>query len=360
MRVESLGLGGGIMPTFRVQIGFELPFWLALPEREYNVAWQGERHTLSINNSVDRVEVGDFYLGKRLKGVVWCQQAEGETVRTQLQQSDPDMPITRHALKTVVTHVRRVEADTPEALAELYVQHRVQWFEETRQIVNRLLDAYMLAALDDRTRGEAGRVAYWDIGFVLVSFLDEHGAQPLPGQMEGVRARTPPPEPFDAHRQQIFEGLIEWEDVHPLPRLLSISAWSHIQRGNYRAAIIDDFNAMELGVADLVRELATERNLPSEEIEWLLRTLRFEPICDNLLPVVGGPKLTQWDKWKLVKKALEIRNEVAHRGAHATLAHASTVHNAAVWTLTWLIGWAAAKKLGDDVKPSPEPAQEQE
>ena len=348
------------MPTFRVQIGFELPFWLALPEREYKVAWQGSRHTLSINNSVDRVEVGDFYLGKEVKGVVWCHQADGERVRAQQQELNPGMPITRNALKTVVTHVREVEAETVEALHRLYKERGAQWVEDTRQVVNRLLDAYTLAALDDKTRGEAGRVAYWDIGFVLVSFWDESGQQPLPGQMEAVRARTPAPEPFDARRQLIFEGLIHLQDEHPLPRLLSISAWSHIRRGNYRAAIIDDFNAIELAVADLVRELAIERKLPSEEMEWLVRNLRFEPICDNLLPVLGGPKLTQWDRWKLVKKAQEIRNEVAHRGAHATPADANTVHNAAVWTLTDLAAWRALKNHGDDVEAAPEAAHEQE
>jgi hypothetical protein len=357
MRAESLAFGGGIMPTFRVQIGFELPFWLALPEREYAVAWQGGRQTLSINNSVDRVEVGDFYLGKEVRGVVWCQQAEGERVRTQLQRSSPGMPITRHALKSVVTHVREVEADTPGALGELYEQQREQWVDETLQIVNRLLDAYTLAALNDRIRGEAGRVAYWDIGFVLVSFLDEHGRQPLLAHMQPVRARTPRPEPFDAKRQLVFERLIDWEDEYPLPDLLSISAWSHILRGNYRAAILDDFNAIELAVADLVRELAAERSLPSREIGRLLH-LRFDDICRNLLPVVGGPKLTLWDKWPRVKKAQDIRHKVVHRGAHATRADANIVHDAAILTLTHLTAWLPLKKHGTDEGPAPE-AEEQ-
>jgi len=327
------------MAEFQVHIGFELPFWLALPEGSYEVSWLDAKQTLTVNNSVDRLEVGDFYLGRKAKGVVWCHQGEGEDTRRKLRDENPDMPVTRHALKTVVTHVRRFEASDLDELRMVYGGERRKWVEDTLEIVNRFIDAYCVAALSDKDRGEAGRVALWDVGLVMVSFCDETGSQQLEGYMERVRGATPPPEPFDADRQQIFQGAIATDDEYPLPRLLSISAWSHIQRGNYRAAIVDDFNAIELAVAGLARDLAVSRGLSPEGIEDLLRRLRFEGICTVLLPLVEGPNLKEWEKWPLVDKAQKIRNRVVHRGSHASRSDAAGVHNAAVWTLTWLIGW---------------------
>jgi hypothetical protein len=251
------------------------------------------------------------------------------------------MPITRHLLKTVVTHIREVEASDEQELRALYERDKKRWIEESFDVVNRLIDAYSLAALDDKTRGEAGRVAFWDVGLILVSFWDESGSHQLGGHMQAVRPDTPPPHPFDADRQLIFEGLVGMEDEPPLPRLLSVTAWGHIQRGNYRAAIVDDFNAIELAVSKFANDLARKRNLPAEEVEGLLRRLKLEDVCRDLLPVMGGPKLTDWDKWSRVKKAQEIRNRVVHRGVHATRSDASVVHDAALWTLTWLIASTA-------------------
>jgi hypothetical protein len=332
------------MPGFRVHIGFELPFWLALREGEYAVTSRGDSHVVSISNSVNRVEIGDFYLGSQAKGVIWCHDANGEATRQELQRQNPNMPITRHALKTVVTHVREVEAIDEQELRGLYEQQKKTWVDESFELVNRLIDAYSLAALDDKTRGEVGRVAFWDTGFVIVSFWDQTGSHQLWGQMEAVRAQTPPPQPFDNERQRTFEGLVALNDEYPLPRLLSVSAWGQMQRGNYRAAIVDDFNAIELAVSDLARDLAQERQLSGDGVDGLLKRLAFETICRELLPFLGGPKLAQWDKWQLIKEAQEIRNRVVHRGAHATLSDARTVHDAAIWTLTYLIGWSALQE----------------
>ena len=224
------------------------------------------------------------------------------------------------------------------------------------EVVNRLVDAYSLAALDDKTRGEAGRVAFWDVGLVVMSFWDESGSHQLGGLMQELRPNLPPPKPIDDERQMIFEGLLRMEDEYPLPPLLSVSAWAHFQRGNYRAAIVDDFNAIEVAVSEYARELAAQRGLPSGEMEGILKRLRFDGICDDLLPLVGGPRLRQWEKWPLLKEAQNIRNKVVHRGARATSSDARTVHNAAIWTLTWLVVWSAERESPSVEGSSPDAA----
>lgn len=324
------------MPTFRLHIGFELPFWLAAHEGEYDVVINGAHHRVSVSNSVNRVEIGDFYLGNQAKGVVWCHEADGEATRERLRLDNPNFPVTRHPLNTVVTHIRNVEADDEHVLPQLYEQEKIQWVPESLQVANRFLEAYSLAALDDKTRGEAGRVAFWDVGFVVVSFWDDSATRQLWGHIEAVREKTPRPESFDARRQLGLEELVAEEEEYPLPRLLSASAWAHIQRGNYRAAIVDDFNAIEVAVSEYARELAALRNLPNKEMESILKRLRFDGTCDDLLPLLGGARLKDWEKWPLLKKAQSIRNKVVHHGARATSSDARTVHNAATWTLTHL------------------------
>ena len=237
------------MPNFRVHIGFELPFWLALRQDEYRVVFAGSQHRVSVNNSVNRLEIGDFFLGKQAKGVVWCQAADGERTRRELQRQHPEMPITRHPLKTVMTHIREVQAENEQEISALYEREWKTWVLESFDVVNRLVDAYSWAALDDKTRGEAGRVAFWDVGMVVVSFWDESGGHQFGGYMQEVRPNIPPPQPFDEERQKTFEMVLGMEDEYPLHRLLSVSAWAHFQRGNFRAAIVDDFNAIEVAVS---------------------------------------------------------------------------------------------------------------
>jgi hypothetical protein len=334
------------MPTFTLHIGFELPFWLAAHEGDYDVMIHGSRHHVSVNNSVNRLEIGDFYLGTQAKGVVWCHEADGESTREKLQLDNPNFPVTRHPLNTVVTHVRGVEAPNKRAIPKLYEEEKRSWVAESLEVVNRFLEAYSIAAFDDKTRGEVGRVAFWDVGFVVVSFWDEGGKRQLWGHIEAVRSKTARPLPFDAKRQQALELLVMNEVEYPLDRVLSASAWAHLQRGNYRAAIVDDFNAIEVAVSEYARELAARRNVPKKDLDSIFKRLRFEGICD-LLPVLGGMKIKDWDKWHLLKTAQRIRNKVVHRGARATSADARTVHDAATWTLTYAVVWLANLESSD-------------
>jgi hypothetical protein len=323
-----------MMLGFRVHIGFELPFWLALPEGQYSVAFGGSNHILTLNSSVDRVDIGDFYLGSGFKGVIWCNAADGEATRQELQRKNPGTPITRHPLKTVVTHIREVEAVDVGELQSLYTSKRRAWVDESLEIVNRLIDAYSLAALDDETRAEAGRVAFWDIGSVVVSFWDEAGSQQLGGQMEFVRRQMPRPEPLSDDRQRAFERLISQHDEYSLPSLLVVGGWGQIQRGNYRAAVVDDFNALELAVTHFARGMATGLGLSN--IENVMKRLNFETVCKDLLPSLNGPRLSQWEHWGRIKEAQRIRNKVVHHGAHAIRSDALAVHRAAVLTLDYL------------------------
>jgi len=327
------------MPKFQVRVGFELPFWLAIAEGEYEVEWLGGKQAISLSNAVNRVDIGDFYLGSGAKGVIWCHEANGESTRRDLQKQHPTMPITRHQLKSVVTHTRTVDADDQRALEQRYESQKQTWFDESFAVVNRFIDAYSVVAVDERTRSEVGQVALWDIAYVVVSFWDGDGTRQIWGQMESGKPQTPRPEPFDSDRQTAFETLLQSSEQYPLPRLLSATASSQIQRGNLRAAIIDDWGAIELAIDDFVRELAQTGGLPSTELERLLKRLRLDEICRDLLPIVGGPKLTEWDNWESIRNAQDIRNRVVHAGTRATLGEAEAVHDAAIATLTFLAGW---------------------
>lgn len=315
------------MSSYDVHFGLELPFWLALPNGSFDVADGGERHRFNLSNSVYRLDVGDFFLAKQ-EGLrrQWVESEYAEIVRGALQKEHPTMPITQHATKTFLTHVRKIEAAGLDELTKLYEQSRESWYQQTLQLVNKIIESYMVITVE--TPGHVGPVASWDIGSVLVSFWDVTGMPP-PKQVIGVQLyvrpadTNSPPAPMANDRRLLFEESLLSDVPLPVVDLLFIGAGSQITRGRYRNAIVDDVTAFELEVAQQAERLLTG-HLPESIIEKLTDQ-RFDDLCAWLDPL-GGPAIKQLGRWPDAQKARAIRKAVVHDGAAATEEDARFVH----------------------------------
>jgi len=316
------------MKNYEVHFGFELPFWLALPEGEYMVAVKRDATKLSITNIADRLEAGDPYLLKGGIIRVLSPQARGEQARTDLKGSYPQLPVTRHPLKTLVTHVREASCADDAELLRLYHRRKRAWYRESLRVVNRLIDAYQEVVTDDTLRGHASRVAPWDLDRFVTSLWDTD-AQPrrqVTGLVERELPEMPRPSPVprkvvDALRQLLADPA---ELPIPLPQVLNAGALSKIVRGDYRGAVVDDVTALEFSVEISFRSLAAGR-LPPEIIESLLSLHLFPELCCKWLPAIGGPQLTE--DWGDIAGARKIRNGVVHQGKRATEHQARVVHD---------------------------------
>lgn len=323
------------MKKYEVHFGFELPFWLAVPEGECMVALKANVAKLSVTNVADRLEAGDPYL---LNGGIirrLSPQEVGEQSREEMKSLYPNLPVTRHPLKTLVTHVREVTRANDAELLLLYRDNKDIWYKDSLQVVNKLIDAYQLAVENDALRGHASRVAPWDVDRFVTSLwdIDTEPRRQLTGYIEAALPLVDRPSPISSSATSIMRQLLEDPNDLPIPQVLNAGALSKIARGDFRGAIIDDVTALEIVVENSFDGLARGK-LPREVFEFL-RARRFQERCRKWLPVVGGPKLTE-EEWKKIEKARSIRHKVVHLGKPASQQQASAVHDACTAGLRWL------------------------
>jgi len=314
------------MKVYEVQFGFELPFWLALPEGECTVAVDANTARLSVSNAVDRWEVGDPDLLPGMIIQVLSPQETRDETREQLRREHQDIPVTRHSLKTLVTHVREVICADEEEVKRLYDSNKRVWYDESLKAVNRLIDAYQSVVPDDALRGHAAQVAPWDMDRFVTSLWDTDPRRQLTGSIEPALPEMSRPSPMPPRAVGALRRLLADPAQLPIPQVLNAGALSKIVRGDYRGAIIDDVAALEIAVENSFDGLAKGR-LPPEIIESLRGLRRFPDLCCKWLPAVGGPRLRD-KEWNNIDNARKIRHGVVHRGERATEDQARTVHDA--------------------------------
>jgi len=314
------------MKKYEVQFGFELPFWLALPEGECMVGVEPDVAKLSVTNIADRLEAGDLYLLKGGIIRVLTPQAVGEQARTDLKGRYQELPVTRHPLKTLVTHVREVTCADDEELKRLYESNKRVWYQESLKAVNKLIDAYQSVVPDDELRGHAAQVAPWDMDRFVTSLWDTDPRQQLAGSIEPALPEMPRPSPMPPRAVGALRRLLADPAQLPIPQVLNAGALSKIVRGDFRGAIIDDVAALEIAVENSFDGLAKGR-LPPEIIDSLRGLHRFPDLCYKWLPAIGGPRLRE-KEWNDIVDARKIRHGVVHRGERATEDQARIVHDA--------------------------------
>ncbi len=293
------------MPLFQVHFGFQLPFFLALPNfAVFHVTYAGTRHRFHVSGNPERW--------------VDIDHAEAERVR----RENSAAPILLREGTTFLTHVRDIEIGGINQLAERYDQLRDEWYDETLRITNKIIDSYMVVTSD--FPGQVGPISPWDVGDALVEFMEVTATQTVRVGASQLYVRPDPaPVPLDDRRRLLFEAALMAEVQLPVEDLLHIGAASQIARGRFRNAIVDDVTAFELAVVRQVERLLLTRLPP--DIVGQLTTQRFDDLCSWLGPL-GGPAIKQHAKWPDAQEARRIRQSIVHDGAAATEAEARFVY----------------------------------
>lgn len=305
------------MSQYEVHFGLELPFWLELRDGDIEIGESGTAHRFKLSNNVHRLDIGDFFVGPRPVRY-WVQSEDAEHLRKEFQQENPDMPITRHASKTVLTHVRDVECENDEVV-RLYHERREEWFEETLRLTNRLIEVYMHLAGGE---GDVGPVASSDVEDIIVSFwqVQPNGTKT---QLAGMHLLTTeeaaPQSPIEEERERLVRLALRDEVQLSLIDYLQSGASALISRGRYRHAVADAVSALEMQIAQWV-EGRLKRVLPPDMVDDLVRQ-RFDDLCSWMVKL-EGPDVKQAQDWPGAVRARRLRQDILHAGANASRADA--------------------------------------
>lgn len=316
---------------YELHFGVELPFWIALADGTYELVLHGNRHRINLSNDIARLEIGDFHLGQGAIGSQWVPRGAAEQARQILTERHPGMPITRHDAKTVITHVREIEAPDRTAVESYYTVSRVRLYEETLGVFNKFIQAYMIAAHETGQLGQAGAIDAWDLAGILVSFwefeLGTTAAVPrqFGGTFQRVRPEMPAPAPLDGSAISRIESLLITDEALPLIDSLHSGAAAKIERGDYRGAVLDDITAIDLKIEASFRTLLPS-DLPESMVNALVRT-RFTEL-PRWTGSLGGHDLSKDTRvWERVNRARETRHRLTHRGETLERAEAAEIHN---------------------------------
>lgn len=323
---------------YQAHLGVELPFWLALTNGQFQVRDNGEMHLLNLQNDVDRLDIGDFFSGSGVHGSTWVPRGDAEERRARLKVQHADQPITRHAMRTVITHVRTIDAPNDDSLRAIYNERRADWLKQTMRIINRFISGYMLTMGDDEESGQVGNVAPWDLAKLIVSFWEVDGEdlviRQVTGSLEYLKPETPAPEPIRDERESALREWLASEEDEPIVDLLHYGAGAQIVRGNYRGAVADDVAALELAVSAAFRE-SLPAAMPAAMVEELIRRQPFDTLR-VWVRELGGPDFASAPSWSSVKDIRQLRHNILHRGATATDNEAMKGHQIVGNVLRWL------------------------
>jgi len=305
---------------YEVHFGVELPFWLALPAEEFSVVLDGAKHRVKTSNEVVRMDVGDFY--RRPDGylVVWEDENKRETRLRELENQHPELRPFQRKAKTVVTHIRDVDAADDAAVQSIYRDHAERWTKESIAVVNRFIDWYRIAVSVPERRREVTNVSEWDLTAAIVSFWNVTAE---PTQVGGTiqpltKVASSPPPPISAQELDTFRDVLKRGDQPPVIDSLLYAAGSLIPRGVYRNVVVDAVTALEVAAEEAVRRLGEKAGLSADIID-LLGKSRFDELCKRVVPALGGPHFPSKnnDPWKRVCDIRDKRNDIVHRAESA-------------------------------------------
>lgn len=322
--------------NYEVHFGVELPFWISLPDGSYQIRLDGETHKLNFSNHVSRIAIGDFAIGQRAIDAHWVHTNDAEATRKALQANHAGMPVTRHDAKTVLTHARSIEVSDETVLHDLYEARRLNWYEQTLRLFNKFIQAYMIKAHAGVGIGQAGAVASWDLGGLLVSFWQVGTPDGIPLQIGGnyelVRSESLAPAAIGDADVEVVKALLAADDELPLVDVLHCGAAAQIERGAYRNAIIDDITALELEAERVLRDLV-KGTLPVEAIDRITR--RYDDV-QRWTGYLKGRRLSDSPVARQVRIAREQRHLINHVGLPATRQEALDVHSTVADAIAWL------------------------
>lgn len=324
---------------YTVLVVARLPFWLGLPNVDVWVTVDDEAWQLCTRN--DHVAVKARRSLERNGFMEYRITREADALRiaadlaTRYEFVDIDWDV-----RTMIFVYPQITTATKEDAQSQFRERDVD--KRLFLYLNEMIDAYRAADMGQERSRRAGRLSDWDVPNALVFVM--RGDSQVAFTEVPYRRLSRTRLQSDTCDQETVETMVTFLQDPELPSpamTLLAEAYSAWERGNYRAAVIDAYVAVEEQSVRTLKAALSTPHSPIESIDAFLgevgKWIRATERCDKILESVCGRSLRQENRrlWNRFDKVRTRRNRAVHRGEWPDRRQSSkdvlTCHEVTAW-----------------------------